>query len=309
MQQPPDETLPPPTGPALVAISAALVGTLVLQLGLVAPAALRAALGFAPDGFPAAWWTPLTYPLVAASPVALALDLAALWLFGPRLETLWGARRFALFALLCAIGGALLRALIGGDALLLGATAVALGVMLAHVRQWPGGAVWLFGVAPLRARPMAVALTAVVLVAGVGVLDAPGAAPDFTALAHLGGAATAWLFLRVPQRDRIEQLRQRISPVPDTSDDIVRPIPRTPPRPRERPDEVDDVVARSKAALARRRDPAPRVRRSAPTPRPVSHQDELDRVLDKISRSGMESLSAEEREVLARSARRLKGSE
>ncbi|HYD52733.1 MAG TPA: DUF6576 domain-containing protein, partial [Gemmatimonadaceae bacterium] len=155
------------------------------------------------------------------------------------------------------------------------------------------------------ARPMVFALTLAALVAGIGGTDALTPA-QFSTFSHLGGYAFAWLYLRVPQRERIEQLRQRISPVPDVSEDIARPIPRTPPRPREQKEEIDEIVARSKAAVAKRRESGPRVRRSAPSNKPIS-PDELDRVLDKISATGMDSLTPVEKEILERCARRLKG--
>jgi membrane associated rhomboid family serine protease len=300
-----DDAHPTRTTPAVSALIAALIAGFVVRFGLVGDATSHF-VGFAPDAVAERWWTAVTYPFATPRPLVLAVDLVALWAFGPRLEEAWGTRRFLGFALLCTLGGALLHFLVGdaGDPLL-GPTAAVFGLMVAHVRLWRDAEVWLFGVTPISARAVAAALALSAVVAGLGAADTYMGEPQLSTLSHLGGAAMAFLYLRVPQRERIEQLRQRISPVPDVSEDIARPIPRTPPRPRERPEEIDEIVARSKAVVARRRDPAPRVRRSAPERKPPA--DELDRVLDKISAQGMASLSSEEKEILERNARRLKG--
>lgn len=297
---------PPRSTTAVTALIATLVATLVVRYGLVGQAAMVDWFGFEPDRLAMRWWTPLTYVLATPRPLLLAVDLLALWSFGPRLEAAWGTRRFVRFLFVCALGGSLLHFLIGDVAEpLLGPTAIAFGVMLAHLWQWRHDEVWLFGVTPVSSRALVIALTAAALVAGVGAADAAMGRPELSTLSHLGGFAVAFLYLRVPQRERIEQLRQRISPVPDVNDEIARPIPRTPPRQRERPEEIDEIVARSKAAVAKRREIGPRVRRAQSAPKPPA-PDELDRVLDKISAQGMESLTVEEREVLERNARRLK---
>ena len=302
-----EEPLAPRSTPAVTAIIAACIAVLVVRYGLVWRAeTLQEWFGFSADGFPGAWWTALTYPLAGIHPLPVAVDLMALWLFGPRVEDAWGTRRFLLFTLACVLGAPLASVVIGTSGTLIGVSAIAFGVMLAHVWLWKHDEVWLFGVTPVQSRLVVVALVGASLLASLDASGAPSGTGDFSPLAHLGGLVTAFLYLRVPQRERIEQLRQRISPVPDVPDDIARPIPRTPPRPRERQEEVDEIVARSKAAVAKRRDPAPRVRRSLPAPQPPS-PEELDRVLDKISAHGMASLTPEERSVLERNARRLKG--
>jgi membrane associated rhomboid family serine protease len=300
-----DESVPPRT-PAVTVLAATLVAALVVRYGLVGESMMYRWLGFSPDAMPRAWWTPLTYPFAGSPPLPLVVDLLALWVFGPRVEENWGTRRFVRFLLVCGLGGALLHFLLDPGQPLVGATSLAFGVMFAHVWQWRRDEVWLFGVSPVSSRALVLALSASSLLAGIGVESTLAGAPNLSTLSHLGGFALAFLYLRVPQRERIEQIKQRISPVPDVSDEMSRPIPRTPPRPRERPEEVDDIVARSKAAVAKRRDSAPRIRRPAVSNKPPS-PEELDRVLDKISAHGMESLTAAEREVLERNARRLKG--
>ena len=104
-------------------------------------------------------------------------------------------------------------------------------------------------------------------------------------------------------------LRQRISPAPDyPQDETPRAIPRTLPRARTQRDEVDEIVAKSKAVAAQQQRP---VARAVAAPLPTAPREvdaaELDRVLDKISLGGLASLTAAERAVLDETAKRLRG--
>src|SRR5262249_896264 len=106
-----------------------------------------------------------------------------------------------------------------------------------------------------------------------------------------------------------DRFRQRISPAPDYPEDVPpRAIPRTLPRARsQQRDEADEIVAKSKAVAAQQPSTTARVTGAPRRPAAGSRQPELDRVLDKISSSGLESLSTDERAVLDEMARRLRG--
>ena len=95
--------------------------------------------------------------------------------------------------------------------------------------------------------------------------------------------------------------RQRVANLPD-ADEPPRAIPRNLPR-RERGDEVDDIVAKSKAIAAKRTiTMTPRSRRRETT----SKADELNRVLDKISEHGIDSLTSDERKTLEDASKSLR---
>jgi hypothetical protein len=109
----------------------------------------------------------------------------------------------------------------------------------------------------------------------------------------------AYAYVRVALSSGIDQVRQRVANLPE-SDEPPRAIPRNLPR-RERGDEVDDIVAKSKA-IAAKRTVALTPRRRGQEPK----SDELNRVLDKISEQGMDSLTVDELRVLEEMSRRLK---
>ncbi len=118
--------------------------------------------------------------------------------------------------------------------------------------------------------------------------------------AHLGGLGAGWLYLRVAGLNQpASAWRSRVETAPDLSDDPPRAIPRTGPKPRESRTEADDVLAKSKALFGA-------VRRPMASPRDAVRREALDRVLDKIARHGMASLTPDERTLLDDESRRLR---
>ena len=284
----------------LIAINVAIY---FLQLTVVDPHEyMLPALGFSLEDIPGKLWTVGTYMFVHAGFWHVALNMYTLWIFGPRVEHEWGAAAFTRFYIWCGLGGWLFHLLFGPTALLVGASAAVYGVMLAYAMRWPDDELMLFAVIPIKVKWLVAMLAVVNLVQGIG-LSLPGGSGGVAYLAHLGGFAFAWLYLRTPSSQSLDRLKQRIAQVPDTGDETPRAIPRSLPRTRdrERESEVDEIVAKSKAVLTKRpAAPAP------PPRRPGAAPSALDEVLDKISRTGLESLSTEERRVLDEESKRLR---
>jgi membrane associated rhomboid family serine protease len=303
-------------GPALtrgVRVLLALnVAVLFLQWTVISDADAFAVLGFQEGSLQRTLWSTITYMFVHYGGWHLALTVAALLAFGPRLEVAMGTRGFVLYYLWCGVGGAMAHLLFVRVGLLVGATAAVFGVMFAYWQQWPRDEVVLFGVLPVRAWTLVVALVAGTLAAGMlaaGEADAGGTRLAY--LAHLGGLAFGWLYFRTPPAASLDKFRQRISPAPDYADDVPpRAIPRTLPRSRaQQRDETDEIVAKSKAVAAQQPGPATRTVVAPQRSQRDVRSAELNRVLDKISSSGLESLSTDERAVLDEMARRLRGEE
>ena len=182
--------------------------------------------------------------------------------------------------------------------------------MFGYAQQWPDEEVLLLGILPVRAWTVVLLFAVANLALGMaGAGDVPGG-ERVVYLAHLGGLAFGWLYFRTPPAASIERLRQRISPAPDYPDETAaarRAAHAAAPAGRHaaaarrggrgRGEEPGDRGAAA-ACRARCRRPS---RAGGRAPRA-----ELDRVLDKISADGLESLSPAERAVLDEMARRLK---
>lgn len=293
--------------PAVQVLIAINVAMLFLQwtIGGMIPVLRPDVLAYSGDPL-RTWWTPITYMFVHAGLWHLALNMYTLWIFGPRLEHVWGTKRFVGFYLWCGLGGVLTHALFSpGSSLLVGASAAIFGVMLAFAWLWPREEIYLFGVLPMRVSVLVALLAGINLLQGV-LAPASAVGSGVAHLAHLGGFAFAFLYLHAPSPGSLDRLRQHVSSVPDGSESP-RAIPPRTARSRTRVDEVDEVVAKSKAIVGKQK-----LGKHQPIRGQLSRGSaelktaDVDRLLDKISAEGIESLTDEERAMLSEISRRLR---
>ena len=284
-----------PITPAVKWLLAVNVGIYFLQVVLFGSGNTVGALGFDASALPSGWWTLITYMFVHAGIIHLALNMFVLWSFAPRLEDAWGTRALVGFYLWCGIGGALTHLILVRTGYLVGASAAVYGILLAYAMLWREEEIFLFGILPVRARWL------VVWLVGINLLYAFVALEGFSsvaAFAHLGGLLFAWLYLKGATGGGLSRVRERVSSVPDDTGEMPRAVPRHQKRARAKASAADEVVARSKAIAERRR---------LPSPQPTQRRGvDLDAVLDKISRTGLDSLTAEERRLLEKMSRDLR---
>lgn len=279
------------------------VAVYFVQLTVVGDANMLPALGFQAHRLSDAWWTIVTYMFVHAGFWHLVMNMFMLYSFGPRLEHRWSAAEFTKFYLMCGLGGWLFHLVFARDALVVGASAAVFGVMVAYATHWPDDEVLVFGVLPLRVKTLVALLVGVNLISGMAT-SSRGSGVAY--LAHLGGMAAAWVYLRWGSTAaRIERVRQHVNVEPDHPDEAGRMVPRQMPRSREQRGGVDDIVARSNAAVRRREAPMPTPPRRASTVE-APRESDTDAVLDKILREGIESLTADERRLLEDRSRELR---
>ena len=157
----------------LLAINVAM---LFLQWTVVSDTDAFAVLGFQEGSVQRTLWSAGTYMFVHFGLWHLALNMYALLVFGPRLESAMGTRAFTLYFLWCGLGGAIFHLLFVRTGLLIGSSAAVFGVMFAYGRQWPRDEVPLFGAIPMRAWTLVLLLLAAILAAGTmgGVASNPG---------------------------------------------------------------------------------------------------------------------------------------
>jgi membrane associated rhomboid family serine protease len=273
-----------------------------LQLTVVSPSDMFDVLGFHAKNLGSlghAWWTIGTYMFVHGGFWHLVLTMYTLWLFGPRVESVWTAGEFTRFYLFCGLGGWFLYLFLAGDSVLIGASAAVMGVALAYATLWPHETVYLFGLVPMSVRWLVVLVVLMNLLGGFASMPASG----LTYLAHLGGLVAAWLYLRTSARVSLAGMRRHVEPVPDVPDeDLPHAVPKSHRQPRE--PNADDAIARSKALTSQQRKTAARQRATTTQAPSDSESARLNRVLDKISASGIESLTPEERQLLSDASKR-----
>jgi len=146
------------------------------------------------------FWRFITFQFLHGGIWHLALNLFALYFFGPIVESRLGTKRFLAFYLICGICGALAYLLLwrlgflehASDQGMLGASAGIFGVLVAVVHISPGMAVQLvFPPIYMRIRTLAIIFIgfAVVTILSRGA-NAGGEA------AHIGGALAGWILIK-----------------------------------------------------------------------------------------------------------------
>ncbi len=179
---------------AEAANAAPLVQWLALwPYGLIAPADAQGGT------YPFWFWQIISYAFLHGSFLHLFLNMYALWLFGSRLEALWGASRFAVYYFSCVIGAALVQLVVSAIAIaqgapaypVLGASGGVFGLLLAFGVLFPNTQLMLlFPPIPIKAKWFVIGYGAIELFAGV-----TGTVEGVAHFAHLGGMLTGWLLL------------------------------------------------------------------------------------------------------------------
>jgi hypothetical protein len=195
-----------------------------------------------------------------------------------------GSRTFILFYLLCGLGGALLSFMLmefSRVGLILGASGAILGVTVAFAWYWPKHPVFVFPLPdPIPAKWLVIGLVAFDLVLAMLTRTTLGLNDPLAHLAHLGGVGTALLFLKA-QEWRAERGDRRQAA---ESSVLVSQVPR---------------VSRGGAI-------PPSARATKRSETDARATAEIDRVLDKINASGVESLTPAERKFLTEISRRMR---
>ncbi|HEV8264459.1 MAG TPA: rhomboid family intramembrane serine protease [Gemmatimonadales bacterium] len=255
----------------------------LLQVTLFTSPRFLTAFGFTPLVALQQPWTFLTYMFLHGGPLHLAFNLLMLYVFGPSVEDRIGGRAFLGYYLLCGLGAAVLSFLmtfvmrVPGP--IYGASGAILGVALAFAWYWPDHPVFVFPLPwPIAAKWLVTFFVAVDLV-----LAWRGVSDGIAHLAHLGGVAAGLIWLKT-QDLRVSRAERHLRRVAEPSV-LVTPAPR---------------AARGSGAQA------PKARRSPlPAPDARAHA-EIDRVLDKISATGIESLTPAERKFLTEMSRQMR---
>ena len=252
---------------------------LLLQQTIFTSPAVAKLLAFDPSLAFQRPWTFVTYMFVHAGILHLAVQSLALFVFGPLVEQRMGSTGFLVYYLYCGIGAAIFSLVLSGVmpvAPFIGASGAIMGVAYAFARFAPDAELMVFPVpVPIKAKVL------VWLFVAFEIFGALSQNDDIAHLAHLGGLGAGMLFFllqgigRSPVSQRVTMTQPRV-PVPARGESAARRAA---------------AAAQPKAVTSA--PAAPAVRTEA-----VDEAAEIDRVLDKISALGVESLTAEERRFL-----------
>jgi membrane associated rhomboid family serine protease len=220
----------------------------------------------------------VTYLFLHGSFTHLFFNMFALWMFGCVIERVWGAQKFLLYYLVCGIGAGLCQELVqyamDSYSLTIGASGAVYAILLAFGMTFPEERIFIFPLpVPIKAKWF------VCFYAGIELFLAVSAAGDGVAhMAHLGGMLFGFLLIRYWQRhpgrdfdmSNGRQFFDRMKRNFEQRQGSRRQEPRSGTK------EADmEYNARKRA-----------------------NQEEIDRILDKIRKSGYDSLTKEEKQRL-----------
>ncbi|MDH5804405.1 MAG: rhomboid family intramembrane serine protease [Gemmatimonadota bacterium] len=224
--------------------------------------------GFHPSFLFTKPWTVISYMFVHGSFFHLFFNMFGLVIFGVAVEERIGSKSFGKFFFLSGIGGPVLALLLSAFRTLgvtVGASGAVYGTLVGFAMLWPN--------AEIRVFPLPFPIKAKWLVLGFLLLDL---LPELSQtqdgiahFAHLGGALFGFLYLRF-----IDQSTQK----PAWMTSVPKSTPKKKPSENNPPLKLDPKKNASKEVENR--------------------YDELDRVLDKISATGLKSLNKDERKLL-----------
>ncbi len=213
-------------------------------------------------------WQFFTYMFLHGGFGHLFWNMFGLWMFGAELEYNWGTRDFLKFYFICGIGGGILVwltsfvGLSSSIATTIGASGAIFGLLVAFGLMWPDRMIYIFGVLPMRAIQFVIIYAAIQVFQGF-----TGTGGNIAVFAHIGGGLTGFVYLKWGWRIQVylEHFTRRF---------------------KQRRFKV--------------------VKGGKKTYREEKHfpdlDDEVDRILDKIAREGMDSLDDRERRVLKRAS-------
>ncbi len=226
-------------------------------------------------------WTLITYFFTHEGFFHILFNMLNLYWFGMLLNEYLGSRRLLSLYVLGGLAGGLLFILMYNllpgftmrSGQLIGASASVLAIVVAAATLLPNFTFNLLLIGPVKIKYIAAAL---VLMSWAFAHESSGNAGGN--IAHLGGALIGWIFIKQLQRG--SDMGRPILAVTDFFTNLFKRKPKL-------------RVTHSSFAGAK---PQANGSRSSKPARP--DQNEIDRILDKISSSGYESLSKEEKQKL-----------
>jgi membrane associated rhomboid family serine protease len=220
--------------------------------------------------FPPLLWQPVTYMFLHGGVGHLVGNMLGLFFFAGDVERELGTKRFLSLYFACGVAGALLSSLLDFHAVLIGASAGVLGILVAFAIFYPGAIVylWLLILIPVRVKYLAIGYAIVTVLLAMG-----GETGGVAQWGHVGGMVYAFTYLWV-----LPRLGWRL------------PVPKW------------GVVGR----WVERWRAGGRLRRAREQARV---QEELDRILAKVHQEGLGSLSDAERRFLQKVSKRYRDSE
>jgi membrane associated rhomboid family serine protease len=230
-------------------------------------------------------WQLITYQFLHGGFSHILFNMLGLWMFGIEIEHIWGSRKFLYFYLLCGVVAGLfnlfLTPLLGElPAPTVGASGAIYGVLIAFALFFPNRYIFLYFFIPVKAKY----LIGFFVILEFFMVNSGG---NVAHLAHLGGALAGFVFILLDSKSNVDlkamfrrnSFQQKASSNPFGK--ISNPFKKKSDAQEAEFYELEDGQ------------------------RNIS-QEEIDEILDKISHSGYQNLTDQEKRVLFEASKKMK---
>jgi membrane associated rhomboid family serine protease len=236
-------------------------------------------------------WQLISYQFMHGGFSHIFFNMLMLWMFGMEIENYWGSKKFLFYYLLCGVVAGIaqlfLPPLFGlPPAQTVGASGAVFGVMVAFALMFPDRYIFLWFLIPVKAKYL-IGFLIIIEVMWIG-----NAGSNVAHLAHLGGALAGLLFILFDKSIDVPLKRMlNISSSHKSSDMFNNPFGGISSRFKKRKDNIEDARYYD---INRKKD------------NDEITQEEIDKILDKISQSGYQNLSEKEKKILFEASKKMK---
>ncbi|GAB4299943.1 MAG: rhomboid family intramembrane serine protease [Ignavibacteriaceae bacterium] len=225
-------------------------------------------------------WQLITYQFMHGGFSHILFNMFALWMFGMEIENLWGSKKFLSFYLIAGVVAGLFQLfitpLLGGvSAPTIGASGAVYGVLIAFALLFPDRYIFLYFLIPVKAKY----LIGFLLIMEFMLVDSANS--GVAHLAHLGGALAGFVFIMLDKSIHIPLKDMFSSSYYRTGWNVRSSF-------KNKTKEVEDADFYE-----------------IDNDDETVDQEEIDRILDKISRSGYQNLTEREKKILFEASKRM----
>lgn len=227
-------------------------------------------------------WQLLTYQFMHGSFTHILFNMFMLWMFGMEIEHIMGSKKFLFFYLVCGLGAGIFQLIL--PPLLseqvgptIGASGAVFGVMIAFAMYFPDRYVFVYFLIPIKTKYL-MAILVVIEFMSVGNQSV------VAHLAHIGGAITGLILILIDRRNEFNRKNIFSSFKKSSNNFSAGGFQNTF---RKNPFKKTDVEDAKFYDINDNRGKEESV-----------NQEEIDKILDKISQSGYQNLSDREKKIL-----------
>jgi membrane associated rhomboid family serine protease len=228
------------------------------------------------------FWQLITYQFMHGSFTHILFNMFMLWMFGMEIEHMMGSRKFLVFYLVCGLGAGIFQLLLPpllseGVGQTIGASGAVFGVMIAFAMYFPERYVFVYFLIPIKTKYL-MAILVVIEFMSVGNQSV------VAHLAHIGGAITGVILILMDRRKDLTRKNIFGSFKKPGSNFSAGGFQNAF---RKNPFKQADVEDAKFYDINDNRKNEEQV-----------NQEEIDKILDKISQSGYQNLSDREKKIL-----------